>query len=492
MKILFVVPPSTLMPVERPHVVSPLGIGYLSAVLEKDGHDIKVLDTLALGRSDYLDKWKNRKVESQELIHFGLSWKGIENHIRKENPDMVGISNSYSCQAHNAHKIAEIIKGIDKNIVTVFGGAHPTAFPNHVLKDENVDYVVIGEGELTILEFVKNLENRGNVKKLKGTALRGKKKIKINTRRELIEDIDALPFPARHLLPMREYFEADSGRGRWSPATSMITSRGCPFNCVFCSIHNIWGYKWRPRLPKNVVDEIEHLVEKYKIKELHFEDDNLTLNKKRMMKICDEMIERGLNEKIRWTTPNSVMVATLDEEVLRKIKDSGCYALSFGIESGSQYILKNVIRKNVPFDKLRNVIKICKKLGIETFGSFIIGLPGESKETFRETINLAKSLDLDQAGFLAATPFPGTELYEMCKTNGYIPENIKWSDLRTIGSAVISTENFTKEDVLEWQRKGYKEFYSSPKRAARTLLRNINSPKRIWRLVMRYRKFVGS
>lgn len=491
MKILFIVPPSSLMPVERPHVVAPLGVGYLAAVLERSGHEVRVLDTLALGWRSYLKRWKNEEIKSDELIHFGLTWDEIKSHVEEERPDMVGISNSYSCQAHNAHNVAEIVKSVDKKTKVVFGGAHPTAFPEDVLKDRNVDYVVVGEGEATTDELAYSLENKKNVNMIKGIAFRVGKKIKINPRRELIEDIDSLPFPARHLLPMNEYFESSSGRGRWSPSTSVITSRGCPFNCIYCSIHGIWGHKWRARTPKNVVDEIEHLVEKYGIRELHFEDDNLTLNKERIIEICDEIIKRGLNKKLRWTTPNSVMVATLDWNVLNKIKESGCYALSFGIESGSQHILKNVIRKNLSFGHLRNVIKMCKKLKIETFGSFIVGLPGESEETFKQTVDLAKSLDLDQASFLAATPFPGTELYDLCKSRGYIPENLEWSDLRTIGSAVITTENFTRDDVLRWQKKGYREFYSSPRRVLRTLFRNMRSPRRIRELAMRYRKFTN-
>jgi magnesium-protoporphyrin IX monomethyl ester (oxidative) cyclase len=492
MKVLLIQPPSTLMPIERPHVVVPLGTAYIAAVLEKN-HEVEVLDCVALGWSSYLSEWKGKEIKSDEPIHFGLSWGEIEDKIRKTSPDLVGISNSYSCQADNAYKTAEIVKKINPETLVVFGGAHPTSYPSKVLEEKNIDIVIIGEGEETIRELCEKIESGESYADVKGIAFMEGREIKINPRREFIQNIDSIPLPARHLLPMDEYFAANSTHGggdKWTPVTSMITSRGCPGICVFCSIHGIWGNAWRARTPKNVVDEIEQLVNKYGVKEIHFEDDNLTLNKKRMIEICDEIKSRGLNGKFRWTTPNSVMVATLDEEVIIKMKESGCYSLSFGIESGSKRILKEVIRKNVPFDRLREIIKTCKKLDIETAGSFIIGLPGETKETFRQTIDFAKSLDLDKASFLAATPFPGTKLYDICKEKGYIPEDLNWSDLRTIGSAVISTEEFSKEDVLEWQKRGYREFYSSPKRMVKTLLQNIKSPSKTKRLLSRYRKFV--
>ena len=494
MKILLVVPPSTLWPIERPHVVVPLGIGYIAGMLEKAGHNVKVLDTIALGWKEYLSGWKTKKIDTGQSIHFGLSWEGIERHIRNESPDVIGISSSYTCQSENAYKVADIAKKVDSGVKVITGGAHPTAFPEDVLKNRNIDIVVLGEGENTIVDLVQKIENGSKLSGVNGIAYKERKTIKTNQRREFIEDLDSIPFPARHLLPMKEYFEAKSthgGEGKWSPITSMITSRGCPGICVFCSIHSIWGRKWRARSAKNVVDEIEQLVEKYAIKELHFEDDNLTLNKKRMMEICNGMIERGLNEKVRWTTPNSVMVATLDEEVLKKMKESGCYALSFGVESGDENILKNIIRKNVPFDRLKDVIKVCKKLKIETTCSFILGLPGENKETFRKTIDFAKNSGLDKASFLAATPFPGTALYELCKTRGYIPKNMNWSDFRTIGSAVITTEEFTKEDVLKWQKIGYKEFYSRPGLMLRAAINHAKSPRSLWKLAARYKKFIS-
>ncbi|MFH1237786.1 MAG: radical SAM protein [Candidatus Aenigmatarchaeota archaeon] len=493
MKIMLIIPPSTLWSIERPHVVQPLGIGYIAAVLEKEDYDIHVLDTVALGWQEYLKKWQGKNVEKGKTIHFGLSWEEIERRVREAKPDVVGISSAYTCQSENMHKTAEVVKRVSKHIPVVVGGAHPTAFPEMVLKDKNVDIAVIGEGELTAVELMQKLDSGTDYSKVKGIAFMDGDKVKINEKREFIEDLDSIPLPARHLLPMKEYFEAKSthgGEAKWSPVTSMITSRGCPGMCIFCSIHSIWGRKWRARSAKSVVDEIEHLVKTYNIRELHFEDDNLTLNKQRMIEICDGMIERGLSKRIRWTTPNSVMLSTLDEEVLIKMKQSGCYALSFGIESGDEHILRDVVRKNVPFDKLREVIKICKKLKIETAGSFILGLPGETHETFKKTIDFAKDIGLDRASFLAATPFPGTDLYKLCMEKGYIPKDLDWSSLRTIGSAVITTEQFTKEDVLEWQRLAYRQFYFRPKIIFNTVLSHMKSPFSIWRLVKRYSKFV--
>lgn len=451
MKVLLIQPPMSLFPVDQPSVVPPMGLAYIASVLKRENVEVKIIDTIAEGLNH--SKQKMFKVTS----HFGLEWDEIKKRLSKENPDIVGISCPFSSSAKNAHKVAELVKTINKNIFTVMGGAHPSALPQDVLTDPNVDFVVIGEGELTMLELVQSLES-SNFSGLKGIAYRNNKKIVINPPRELISNLDELPFPERDLLPMKKYFKALSWHCqvvKHPRFTSIVSSRGCPGRCIFCSIHTVWGHKWRTRSPKNVVDEIELVVEKYGVKEIHFEDDNLTLNKKRMEAICDEIIARNLD--IYWTTPNGVAIMTLDKHLLEKMKASGCYRLHFGIEHGDPEFRKKVVRKPISTEHAKNVVRWAKKAGIWTNGFFIIGLPGETEQTYLKTIKFAKELDLDTASFFIATPYPGTDLYKFCIQRGYIPDEICWSSMRVI-TGIIKTENLDTEDLVKLQNNAYKEF----------------------------------
>lgn len=451
MKVLLIQPPMSLLSGEQPSVVPPLGLAYIASVLKRENIEVKIMDTIA----DGLHQSKHSTFKT--ISHFGLEWEEIRKRLSMENPDVVGISCPFSSSAKNAHRIAEIVKTINKNIFTVMGGAHPSALPREVLTDPNIDFVVIGEGELTMLELIRSLES-SNFSGLKGIAYRDVKKIVVNPPRPLIDNLDELPFPERDLLPMEKYFEAPAWHCqvvKHPRFTSIITSRGCPGRCIFCSIHTVWGHKWRARSSKNVVDEIELVVERYGVKEIHFEDDNLTLSKKRMEAICDEIIARGLD--IYWTTPNGVAIMNLNKHLLEKMKASGCYRLHFGIEHGDPEFRKKVVRKPILSEHAKKVIRWAKRAGIWTSGFFIIGLPGENEQTYLKTIEFAKELDLDTASFFIATPYPGTDLYKLCIARGYIQKDIDWSHIRAI-TGIIKTENFKPDDLVKLQKKSYKEF----------------------------------
>jgi anaerobic magnesium-protoporphyrin IX monomethyl ester cyclase len=235
----------------------------------------------------------------------------------------------------------------------------------------------------------------------------------------------------------------------------MVTSRGCPGRCVFCSIHSVWGYQWRARSPKNVVDEIEDLATNYGITEVHFEDDNLTLSKDRMAKICDIIGERGLD--ITWTTPNGVAVYTLDRYILKKMKRAGCYQLCFGIESGDPNVQRNIIHKPLDLNRVKRVINWSKELGIWTHGFFVIGFPGETPENIQRTIDFAKSSDLDSANFFLAAPYPGTPLFALAFSKGALKNGFDLAKLRTM-DASMETEYFNSKELVELQKKAYFEF----------------------------------
>jgi magnesium-protoporphyrin IX monomethyl ester (oxidative) cyclase len=449
LKVLLIYPPFSLASYERPIVTPPLGLAYIGAVLEEAGHKVEILDTIALN-------WKT-PIKIKGRIHLGQKWEDISDDIKRSKPDAVGISCPFSCQSRNAHKVAELVKAYDTDVPVIMGGAHPSTLPKSVLQDQNVDYVVIGEGELTMLNLLKTLSKGASFNEIDGFAYREKGKTVINPKKKFIEDIDSLPLPARHLLPMKEYFNAEAPHGpelMRKPFTSMITSRGCPFNCVFCSIHTIWGRRWRPRSPDNVLLEIEHLIDVYKIREIHFEDDNLTLDKRRMEKICDLILDRGLD--IKWFTPNGVAIWTLDKNLLEKMKKSGCYKLCFGIESGCPQTLQ-FIKKPINLTHARQVIHWANDVGIWTHGFFVIGFPYETKEAIYETLRFAVESDLDFASFFIATPLPGTRLLEIVKKEGLIENALNWADL-DVFNATLNTKFFTVEEINSLQRNLYVSF----------------------------------
>jgi magnesium-protoporphyrin IX monomethyl ester (oxidative) cyclase len=449
MNILLVQPPITIKKNEAFAVTPPLSLAYLAAVAEQSGHRVRILDTIVEG-------FNFRKNEGR-YVRIGLPAEGIRREIEAFQPDLVGITAPFSLMDKEMRSVASLVKSVNPDILVAVGGAHPSSMPEYVIQDCNIDFVVLGEGEATFLELIKKIDEGAGFLDVKGLVFKKDGKIIKNPQREFIADLDSIPFPAWHLLSIEKYIELGQAHGsqkrkRYAP---MVTSRGCPGKCVFCSIHSVWGHKWRARSPENVVEEIEKLVSDYKIREIHFEDDNLTLSKQRMAKICDLIIERGLD--ISWTTPNGVAVNTLDSSLLEKMKKAGCYQLAFGIESGDPNVLKNIIHKPLSLDRVRKVVACSKQLGIWTHGFFVIGFPGESEESIQRTVDFAKEADLDSANFFIAAPYPGTPLNELAVAEGLIKKDFDLSKLRTM-DASIDTKQFKAKELVVLQKKAYVEF----------------------------------
>lgn len=448
MKILLIVPPNFYNKGENYHITVPLGLAYIAAVLEKK-HEVQILDSV-------IESPLPEKI-SKTMFRVGLEPAAIREKIKAFAPDVVGITSSYTVQQQSVFTCAETVKGLG-DIPVIVGGANASALPEEILKNnKSIDYLVIGESEDSISDLIDCLEHNKDVSGIDGLGYRRENEICVNPKTNYREDLDALPFPARHLLPMEKYFQAGKEHALFSkrkPHTTIITSRGCPLKCVFCSIHSVWGRKWRARSANNVVDEIEELVNTYGIKEIHFEDDNLTVQKDRALEICDEILRRKLD--ITWTTPNGVYVGSLDEELLKKMKLAGCYRLFLGIESGNQYVLNKIIGKRASLKKIREVIAILKKLKISTTGFFVIGLPGETKENINETIDFMLKADFDHALLSIATPYPGTDLHKICQEENYIT-NPDISQLKP-KFAAISTKEFTREEVVKLRNNGLVRF----------------------------------
>lgn len=379
-------------------------------------------------------------------------------NIEAFNPEIVGISCLSSSVFSGALSVASLVKQVDPEVKVCIGGAHPSALPHSCLTQQVLDFVVIGEGEETFVELCHSLAaGSDNLCRIRGLAYKDNGQIVSNERRPFIENLDALPFPARELFPMEKYRTTFFPFGlREHVFGNIITSRGCPYDCLFCSVHTTCGYRWRTRSPRSVVDEIELLVSKYGVKEIFIEDDNMTLSRKRTMEICRNIIDRGID--VKWRCRNGVHISTLNRSLLKQMADAGCYAMAFGIESGDANVLHNIIGKEVSLDMARNVIRWAKGEGIKTEGFFILGHPGEDFRSFQRTIEFATSLPLDVADFFIATPYPGTRLYQLCLEKGYISHIKDWSTF-TASQPQIATEAFSAPEVKKWARTGKRQFY---------------------------------
>ncbi len=446
-KVLLFIPPAfTFKDDIDVNPLPPLGLGYLAAVLEIAGIEVKVVDCLMEG-------WKDRVEVGENIIRIGLPFDRIEAIIKDYGPDIVGVNSLFTKQRDNAHKIYEAAKHVDSNIITIAGGAHPTVLPELVLADRNVDFVVLGEGEDTLLGLVGVIEGKGSISGLDGIGYKENGQINILPKTKFIADLNSLPFPARHVLNMEKYYglKASHGTRRKKRFSPIITSRGCPAKCTFCSAHKVWGRVFRQRSPENVIAEMKQIKERYGIEEIMFEDDNTTLNVKRAEKIFDLMIEEKLN--LVWDTPNGVAAFALNESLIDKMKASGCYKMNLALESGNQYVLDNIIKKPLKLDRARRLVRYAQSIGLDVGIYLIMGVPGETKGQIWDSFYLAKELGVYEPFISVATPYPGSELYDICQKKKYIPDDFSLDDL-FIRSFSISTEDWTGEELREILKQG--------------------------------------
>ena len=377
---VFLVVPNVKGVLEKPS--SPHGgTAYLASYLMKNGHEVQVVD-----------------------MRFNYNFDYLEGKLKKFNPDVVGVtSTSYGSKiAYNT-----INKLKQSGYKVVVGGPHSSTVLKQILEETKADFSIKREGEITFNELLGNLDNPSIVK---GIIWRKKGKenqdeIIENPDREAIHDLDSLPFPAFELFELDKYMDKK---------IPIVTSRGCPYRCVYCSINLTMGHKFRARSAKNVVDELEYWVKKgYTY--FGFNDDCFTFDVQRAKDICDIIIERGL--KIKWELRNGIRIDRLDEELLRKMKEAGCFYLAFGIESAVQDVL-NKMKKGLRIETAREMVLLAEKLKIKHGGFFIIGLPGDNFKRFKESLNFALSLPFDEIRFYNAVPYPGTELFTWIKDNG--------------------------------------------------------------------------
>ncbi len=453
-KVLLFIPPAITFK-DRIDInpLPPLGLGYLGSVLEERGIEVKIVDCLIEG-------WDKRFEVSVDTLQIGLSFEDIEKIIRDYGPDIVGVNNLFTKQRENAHKIYAIAKKVNNDIVTIAGGAHPTVMPELVLSDVNVDYVVLGEGERSLIDLLAFIEGKTDISTLDGIGYKENRVSKIIPKERFIEDLDALPFPARHLMNMEKYFGLSSSHGerrrnRFSP---VITSRGCPALCTFCSAHAVWGRGFRARSPENVLKELKHIKEKYNIEEIMFEDDNLTLNPKRAEAIFDAMIREKLG--LEWDTPNGIAAWTLAENLIDKMKLSGCHTINFALESGNQYVLDKIIKKPLEISRVKPLIVHAQKIGLNVGIFLVVGMPHETEEQIWDSFRLAAQLGVFTPHISIATPYPGSELFSLCKKERLLRQDFSLDDLY-IRSFAISMDGLDAKKLKQLLADGQRFLLTS-------------------------------
>lgn len=405
----------------------PIGLAYLASMI-RSKHDVKIVDANILG--------------------YGL--EDVRRELKSFYPDIVGIT-STTPSIYEAYRVAEIAKEVREDCTVVIGGPHATFLPEETMIECNdIDVVVKGEGEETFRELVDTIERGEPLDEVRGITFRRGGKIVDTGLRAFIMDIDRLPFPSLDLLPVERY---ELQGVKYLP---IISSRGCPFKCSFCASSRLFGGCWRGRNPEKVVEEIRLAYEKYRIRNIEFADDTFTLNNKRVVRICDEIMREKLD--ILWGA--SSRVDTINRGLAQKMKRAGCWIIYLGIESASQKILDS-IGKRITINQIVRAVKALKDAGIQTLGSFIIGFPEETLETAEKTISFAKKLGLDYAQFSILTPYPGTPIYEYANKNGLLITK-DWSKFNAI-EPVMKIKNLTLQQLKSLLTKAYAAFYMRPK-----------------------------
>jgi magnesium-protoporphyrin IX monomethyl ester (oxidative) cyclase len=414
----------------------PLGLAWIASVLERRGHEVKIVDSPTLGLS------------IGDFVKIVESW----------SPDVVGLS-SLTPTIRLAYKAAKAVKAVDEDIKVVVGGVHATFMWREVLEEcPHVDYVVLGEGEETMSQLIEALEKEAKPRGIPGIALRNESGEAVMTGPWRPVDLERLPPPARHLLPMDRYTVFDKP----VRVVHIMASRGCPYGCIFCATSYYFGRRVRFRRVEQVLDEMAECIDKYKTKTFAFTDDELTINGRWFDSFLKGLRERGLD--IRWTCGSRV--DSVDERLLARMFSSGCTTIYFGVESGSQETIDK-IGKRIDLRQAEKVFEAIRKVGGSAVATFILGFPWETVDDMKKTIKFALKLDPDYAQFTYATPYPGTPLYEMAKEHDLIVDH-DWSHYTTV-RPVMRGFHFGIEEVEALFKEAYTKFYVRLKFLARQI-----------------------
>jgi radical SAM superfamily enzyme YgiQ (UPF0313 family) len=369
----------------------PMGLTYVASYLRENGVKVFVLDAAS------------------------FSWRKLAEAIKDSAPKIVGFS-CWTLERGQIFKAAKLVREILPGTKIIVGGHHATAFPEHMFKLAYADAVVLGEGEITALELVKALLENKEIREIKGIAYRENGRVVINKPNKFIEDLDIIPFPSYDEFNLDEYLGLPESKER---AATIITSRGCPYKCIYCSAARFWELRWRARSPENVLKEIEWLYNDHGVRNFMFFDDNFTIKKDRAIEICQRIIKRNLH--INWVAESHV--THVNEELLGWMKKSGCYRIDYGVESGSPKILRN-IKKGQTVEQIEMAFKLTHEAGIKPRAYLVVGSPGEDEATIEETVKLMEKIKpYDTHSGQILWILPDTEVYELAKSKGIISDD---------------------------------------------------------------------
>lgn len=456
----------------------PIGLSYLGGILDKEGFDVSIYN------ADYnyeklgliFGSIRNMTGSYQEYLRILQDlddplWQEVKRVVSDQAPGMVGIScvtGSYG----SAINVAKLVKKIEPDIPVVVGGFHPTLVTEEVLRSKDIDIVVRGEGEYTLTHLTTTIQSQGLLDDVPGISYKVNGKVVHNPDRPKITKLDDVPFPAKHLLLEKETYPSRAfGR--------LFTARGCPYRCIYCAAHAVWTRKVRFRSPENVVQEIEQVKKTFGTHHFYFDDDTFTLNEQRVMKICDLIIEKNL--RISWGC--ETRADHVSPDLARKMREAGCEYANIGVESGDAEILKK-IKKGVTIEQVRKARKILKDAGIAFNAYFMFGFPWERAAEIKRTVTLMKELNPERAFYSIVTPYPKTELYEICNAEGIIPQNLDWSTFFHQSPSMYLTKHLTREESTELIKYTEEIFDKHNKRQIVKL--TLRHPWRIMKMILEW------
>lgn len=444
----------------------PLGLCYIAAVLEKDGHNVRIIDMEA--------EEINKQTLTQEILRFKVDVVGI-----------TCVTSTYPI----ALEIARLAKKVNCDTTTVMGGSHVTATPFEVASHDEVDFCVVGEGENTMQELISAIENNKSPSKVKGLIFKNNGRITATGVRSSISNLDTLPFPARHLL--RGKYKPSIHRDFGNPTAVMMTSRGCPFNCTFCASNIVFGRKCRFRSVNNILAEIDFLVEEHNVKNLLFWDDTFSLDKKRIEIFCHKLKKR--NYSLVWTCNSRP--DTIDARLLNTMRKAGCAMIFYGVESGVQMIL-DYLKRNISLEQIKTAFKLARRENIWTVATSIFGTPWDTRDSIMQSVKFVFNLKPDFLSVSILSPHPGTDIYRYALKEGIIKE-VDWSASNQFkglpwGHPTVCLA-LTRKELQELHRWAYRVFYLNPRYYLRKLprLRSRDDLHVILRSLRTWTKEVG-
>lgn len=456
-RILFVHPPGNR--VKRPNgerglkaCVQPVGLAGMAAYARERGYAVEICDAIAEGYDE-----PETQVEPH-VYRYGLTNMALARRIDDCRPDLVAISCPQVVRLPEAFEVAAVAHGAAPGVPVVIGGAAASGLGARVLElCRDIDYAIVGEGEQRLLDLAAALTAGDALGKVDGLVWRDGGTLRVNPARQVIEDLDALPMPAYDLLPMETYFAANRNPSVHSSAQrtcTMITSRGCGLRCYYCPVHKVFGPtgpRYRLRSNEHVGAEIQYLIDRHGVEELQFEDANFNMSRKRTVSISNFLGERFPG--LRWTTPHGNQVSTLTPDVMAAMHAGGCYSLHLAIESGNQAFLDE--RKDVvKLDAMDELLRRAGDVGFFRSTFFMIGFPEETRAAIRNTVRYAETLEVDDVHFFIATPFPGTEMYDLCERNGWLAADRSWRHFR-YSWGVIETAEFDRDWLQQVRREAW-------------------------------------